>query len=118
MPGTLVPHAEMAVGCLVLRLNAAYARWTRQWPNPFHYLSGIASAGRCSRSGWQPLRERAAAFLYAMGLEGIVSKRLGSRKEQKKLAREQSSPSTQMNGRFGLRLRQNGRSSRISQSMA
>ena len=27
----------------------------------------------------QPLRERAAAFLYAMGLEGIVSKRLGSR---------------------------------------
>src|SRR4051812_17612352 len=30
----------------------ACARWRRQWPNPFHYLSGIASAGRCSRSGW------------------------------------------------------------------
>src|SRR3954471_4678781 len=52
MPGTLVPHDEMAAGCLVLRLHAAYARWRRQWPNPFHYQSGIASAGCSSRSGW------------------------------------------------------------------
>jgi integrase len=52
MPGTLVPHAEMAVGCLVLRLNAAYARWTRQWPNPFHYLSGIArKPSSCAKTG-------------------------------------------------------------------
>src|SRR4051812_34425327 len=42
----------MVTGCLVRRLHAAYDRWRRQWPNPFHYLSGIASAGRCLRSGW------------------------------------------------------------------
>ena len=34
MPGTLVPHAEMAVGCLVLRLNAAYARWSATMAKP------------------------------------------------------------------------------------
>src|SRR4249920_151832 len=50
MPGTLVPRAEMAAGCLVsCAMMPAYARWRRQWPNPFHYLSGIGSAGRWSR---------------------------------------------------------------------
>ena len=45
-------RALALAGCLVRRLHAAYDRWRRQWPNPFHYLSGMASAGRCSRSGW------------------------------------------------------------------
>lgn len=66
-------RALALAGCLVRRLHAAYDRWRKPLPLPV-WDRQRGTLLEEWMDDHQPLRERAAAFLYAMGLERGLSR--------------------------------------------